>query len=130
MTEAEWRILLDRDPDDAELRLAYATWLRDDADDPVAADFQEWLVRERKRPAQYTKTPWGDDGWFWFTRTRDEHALITGEMWRATARGQAVRSGKHSYSRGYASRAEAEADLLHAWRTLQANPPPAEEKQE
>jgi hypothetical protein len=123
MTEAEWRILLERDPDDAELRLAYATWLRDDADDPVAADFQEWLVRERKRPLRYTSNPEGYQGWFWFTATRDQRAVISGGMWRATARGQAVRSGQHSPHQGYASRAEAEADLL------QANPP-AEDKQE
>ena len=50
MTDDDWQALLDHDPADAELRLAYATWLRDEANDPVAAECMEWLAREGKRP--------------------------------------------------------------------------------
>ena len=117
MTDSDWQKLLDKTPADAELRRAYATWLRDEADDADAADCQEWLAREGKQPHEY-RQPKGYQGWFWFTGGRRGRSVIPDRLWRATAMGAAVAKGQRDASEGYATRAEAEAALVEAWRKL------------
>jgi hypothetical protein len=51
MTAEDWWALVDRNPEDAEVRLTMATWLIDEANDQVSASALRWMGRHGKQPS-------------------------------------------------------------------------------
>jgi hypothetical protein len=69
MKRHEWDKLLDEEPGNWDLRLAYATWLHDEKGQCWWAAFQMWLIENRHHPDPYyrrfpDKNRWGPI-WYW-----------------------------------------------------------------
>jgi hypothetical protein len=82
MTQREWNTLLDAEPHNLEARRMYAVWLQDEQDDLERAEFQRWLVEQKKWPCN-PKPPEGE-GWSWYWSTREDrqadHNVISTEL--------------------------------------------------
>lgn len=110
MTESEWDKLLDATPGDRDLRRAYATWLQDEADEPLRASFQFWMADENKWP---TPKPLNEmeQGWAWYYQME-----ITEPAKHATLGHWALDLMPRSRWL-YPTRREAEDILYLAWQT-------------
>lgn len=58
MTQADWERVLARAVIGGDEWHGYAYWLRDEADDPGAADALGWLVAEEKYPCWHDSKTW------------------------------------------------------------------------
>ena len=102
MTDADWLKLLQASPDDAEVKLGYATWLQDDADRPLEAEAWRWLVASGRRPSCRA-------GWWWSTKAakEHEHTVIPAALWWLTR--------QRLWMPSYPTRLDAERDLVSAY---------------
>jgi uncharacterized protein (TIGR02996 family) len=121
MTEKEWDRLLDTNPGDGDLRLAYAIWLQDETDDLARAEFHRWLIEQQKwptnRPINHDEKGWS---WYWSYQPRDPAKHATLGQWAL----------KHMPRRRwlYRTRRAAEDTLYEAWRSWRAGDSPQPEK--
>ena len=115
MNDADWLKLLQAGPEDAELKLAYATWLQDEADRPLEAEAWRWLVREGKRPQR--SSGWDPEFWFWYTADDMETGPVAVELLNGLGgfdnAGGAAEAG--FLWRGYHGRQAAERALVAAY---------------
>ena len=128
MTRDDWEALLDRRRTDWELRLAYATWLQDEAGDTAAAEAQRYLAERRKAPARssvWRKARKGRPYWVWCSERFRRECARGLRMFTAVATLADNVFDRLTYhpsraSRGwwvrYETRREAEEDFVRAYR--------------
>jgi hypothetical protein len=123
MTRDDWEGLLDEDPAEPQRRLEYADWLADQGLD-VEAEVQRWLAREGKRPCRVEGDSYAGS-WAWWTASAVfAYSVIPAALWQLTPQQEWAVEYTKDYPRPdrkyrvYATRGDAEAALVEAWRRL------------
>jgi hypothetical protein len=117
MIENDWWDLIDKDPADADLWLAFACWLQDEMDDPVGAEAVRWIVGTRRRVFAQEYPP---NNWSWcgpaaeafdHNSFRSYRSYLPPELFSELTGQRWVSSGV-----GYETRRAGDEDLIAAFR--------------
>jgi hypothetical protein len=114
MTETDWWNLINKSPEDRDLRLAFSCWLQDERNDALGAKALWWTVAHGRHLHREVTYHWYDASGGW-NEGRGAAARLPSTVFGFLTEGDLITSWRATW-RWYDARLTAECDLVRAFR--------------